>query len=332
VKTRALLVTAPNVMELGEVEVPEPGAGEVLIESVYTSVSPGTEFRAMVGKQPGMPAFPYIPGYACVGRIIAAGAGTTLKIGTAVFLAGTARVDGANRCWGGHIAHAVRAERDVLPIPDGVSLKEAALLRLAGIAYHGVRLSHPWPHETVVIVGLGPIGQLSARLHAVTGARVIATDISESRCALARAAGVEGVPAGDDFVAAVRAILPEEAGADVVVDASGAVPVHARAVELTRTLPWDDRPITGSRFVVQGSYPADIPVPYNDIFSRELTLLFPRSDQPRDLRAVLDLMQRGRLTVSDLISAEVPVKEAPAAYETLRDPSSGWLTMAVRWQ
>jgi 2-desacetyl-2-hydroxyethyl bacteriochlorophyllide A dehydrogenase len=324
-KTKALLVTAPDTLTVGEVEVPEPGPGEALVEAVYTGVSPGTEFRAMSGRQPGMPPFPFIPGYGLAGRVVRTGPDTKIPVGTPV--------SGANRCWGAHIAHAVRPERDLLPLPETVSLKDASLLRLAAIAYHGVRLSHAQPHETVAVVGLGPIGQLSARLHAVTGARVLATDLSEDRCALARAFDVTAIPAGNDMISAVRAYLPDgQDGADVVVDATGSPAVLATSVQLARSLPWDDSPASGARFLVQGSYPADVPVPYQEVFQRELTLLFPRSDQPRDLHAVLDLMCRERLIISDLISAETTPEQASAAYRTLQDPASGWLTMAVRWR
>lgn len=51
--TPALLVSAPDTVSLGSVEVPDPGEGEVLIEVACSCVSPGTELRALAGRQPG---------------------------------------------------------------------------------------------------------------------------------------------------------------------------------------------------------------------------------------------------------------------------------------
>jgi bacteriochlorophyllide a dehydrogenase len=100
-KTPALLMTAVNVIELGEVDVPAPGAGEVLVKVEYSGISTGTELRCLRGQQAGMPEFPFVPGYNAIGRVVEAGEGAKIPIGTRVFSATTARCS-QNRCWGGH--------------------------------------------------------------------------------------------------------------------------------------------------------------------------------------------------------------------------------------
>jgi 2-desacetyl-2-hydroxyethyl bacteriochlorophyllide A dehydrogenase len=205
-KTTALFATAVDRVEVVEVLVPDPAPGQVIVEAIYTAISPGTEMRCLAGKQPGI-AFPFIPGYSMVGRIVARGAGVALAEGTLVFCQGTEKAD-RPLAWGAHIAHALRAEDSVFPLPAGVDPLEAGLAKLGAIAYRGVRVGGTRPHDEVAVVGLGPIGQLAARLHRLAGGRVVAADLSPDRVALAKAAGIEAVVPKEGLAAAFRTLQP----------------------------------------------------------------------------------------------------------------------------
>lgn len=328
-RASAILHTAVNTVALAPIELPEPGVGEVLIETMFSCVSPGTELRCLAGRQPGNTPWPYIPGYALTGVVIARGPGTTLAEGTLVFCSGTRAASHATM-WGGHVSHAVQRAEAIFPLPAGVDPLEASAARLAAIAYHGLRLSRPQPHELVAVVGLGPIGQLAARLHALSGARTICTDPVATRVALAESAGLTARVLAGDLRATLGDLIGE--GADVVVDATGAPAVLAEACRLARSLPWDDTPTPGARYLVQGSYAGTFPVPYDEVFLRELQLLVPRDMQPRDLGAVLDLLARKRLFARDLISAVLEPGAAPEAYAGLRERPAELLTVAFDWR
>ena len=170
-QTQALIVSEANRIAVGAVEIPPPGRDQVVIQTHFSGISPGTELRKMSGGEGN--DFPYVPGYALSGTVVDLGAAVLdLKIGQRVFCTGT-RWCTVPRVWGGHIAHAVRPASEVYPLPDHVALAEAALLPLVAIPYHGLRLARPMPGASVAIIGLGPIGQCAARLYAATGARVL---------------------------------------------------------------------------------------------------------------------------------------------------------------
>lgn len=326
-KANAILFTGVEQLRLTTVDIPEPGPGEVLVEALYTLISPGTELRCRAGRQEGT-SFPFIPGYSMVGRVVARGPGATLADGTPVFCSGTARAS-EPLAWGGHCALAVQAEAAVHPLPDGVDPLWGAAAKLAAIAYRGVRLANARPHETVAVIGLGVIGQCSARLHALTGARVLGADLSAARVAVARAAGIEAFVPQGSLAGDFAEVLP--GGADVVVDSTGAPAVLAQALAVARDKPWDDSPAAGARIVVQGSYPDGFTVPYQAAFMKELSLWVPRDVQPADIRTVLGLMARGRLSLQGLVS-EVRAPEAAAqTYAELADPSSPLMTVAFQW-
>ena len=319
-----------NAVETAEFDLPKPGPGEVLLEAEYTAVSPGTELRCLRGQQRGAPPFPFVAGYAFAGRVLEEGPGADVEVGRAVFTQGTEHTGELGKSWGGHVSHAVAAASRLTPIPGGLDLLDASLIKISAIAFHGVRLTRPVPGEQVAVVGLGPIGQLSARLHAAAGARVVAADLLDNRVELARQAGIEAFQPGADLAESFQEHLP--GGADIVSDATGAPGLFVESMKLAKDIPWDDSLTPGARVLAQGSYVNEFTASYTTGFTKELTILFPRSCQQRDERTVADLMRRGVLRVRDLITDVRSPDDAARTYEQLRDPASGLMTVAFRWK
>jgi 3-hydroxyethyl bacteriochlorophyllide a dehydrogenase len=332
-KTQAILFTGCDQVELGDVTVPEPGPGEVLIRTEFSAVSPGTELRCLAGRQPGMGAWPVLPGYQATGRVVRAGSGVKLSAGTPVYFSGTQRLGGAGRLWGGHIAHAVVAVGDVLPLAPGASLADSSLNKLAAIAHHGVRLASPMRGETVLVIGLGPIGLLAARLHALAGARVFAMDVANDRVLRARESGLEAHVIQESAAATLARLAP--GGADIVVDTTGAPAVLADAVTALRSVPWGEPAAERARprLVVQGSYPENaMPAfPYYPVFEREAAVLTPRDCEVADLVATLALISSGRLKVHDLYGGARGASSAPEVYGALRTRASANPTAVFAW-
>lgn len=326
-QTNAIVFTGVHQVAIVQAEVPEPGPGQVLVQTRYSGISPGTELRCLAGKQPEAKPWPFIPGYSQTGVIVAVGTGVTLPLGTAVYCGGTAAALPAPM-WGGHVAHALRDESQVIPLPAGIDLLDAALTHMLAIAYHGLRMAKPLPHEQVAVIGLGLIGQLAARFFTAAGAQVLAVDRIAQRVALAQQGGVTAQVA-DNLVATVRTHFAE--GVDIIVDATGAAAVLPLAIELARDLPWDDTPRAGTRYVVQGSYPAEFAVPYQDAFRKELTFLLPRDMQRRDAYTGLDLLARKRITVRELIGRVAAPEQAPEVYVALREPDAPLVTAVFDW-
>ena len=313
---------------LVETTVPDPGPHQVLVESLYSAISPGTEMRCLSGRQPGG-IFPFIPGYSLVGRVVARGEGAVLREGTLVFCKGS---EGAGHpiLWGAHMAHAVCSESKVFALPDSVTPLGAALTKLAAIAHRGVSCARTHSGDEVAVVGLGPIGQLAARLHTLAGGRVVAADLSPDRVALARAAGINAVVAADGLVPALAREMPR--GADVVVDSTGVPSVLQQSIRLGKAKPWDDSETEPTRLVIQGSYAENVIFDYHEAFGRELSVHFPRDNQSRDILAVIGLLASGKLSTADLVSEECDPGDAQRVYSELRASKPGLLTAVFRWK
>jgi 2-desacetyl-2-hydroxyethyl bacteriochlorophyllide A dehydrogenase len=326
-KTTALLATGVDRVELVETDIPDPGPGQVIVEALYTAISPGTELRCLAGRQPGT-AFPFIPGYSMVGRVARRGEGAAVAEGSMVFCAGTERA-GLPLLWGGHVAHALTRAESLFALPPGVDPLDASIAKLAAIAYRGVRVSGTRPHEEVAVVGLGVIGQLAARLHALAGARVVAADLDSHRVATARSAGIQALVPASGLAAAFKAVQP--GGADVVVDSTGVPSVLPESLLLAKTKPWDNSITEPARLVVQGSYAAGVTFDYHQAFFRELTVHFPRDCQRRDIETVLGMLARGTLKPRELITRVAKPAEAQAVYGALRAAEPGLLTAVFQW-
>ncbi len=323
-RTRCLLATAPFTIGPDECEVPEPGEGEVLIEVKATFVSPGTELRCLAGLQPGAAAFPFIPGYAAAGVVVAG----DLPAGTPVASPGTSH-SSVPRMWGGHCGKVVVASKLCVPFDAGaMGFVDAASAMVFGIAMRGQLVTESRPTDRVLVVGLGVIGQFSARafaFHSGGLGQVVAVDTDPRRVAAAAL-----VP----NLRAICAHQPLEAcreawGADrpdVVVDATGSVTALPLCVECLPDQQWDSDDRRGSKLVVQGSYPGDLPVPYQDTFLKEATIVFPRDRTTATCRAAIDVLADPayRLPI-----ASYRPGQAQDAYDSLRQGSS--LAVAFDW-
>jgi 3-hydroxyethyl bacteriochlorophyllide a dehydrogenase len=327
-KTQALLFEAQQRVALATIDIPEPEAGELLVRTAYTCISPGTELRCLAGRQPGSPEYPFIPGYALTGIVEAAGPATKLQPGTPILCSGTQRAS-VSRCWGGHTGLAVLREERAFVLPQGISLMQASIAPMAAIAYHGLRVARPMMRERVAALGLGLIGQMAARLYLLAGTQVVAADRSPTRVRIAKQAGVEAVVVQQSLQEALQPYLPE--GADLIVDSTGVPAVIPQAVALAKDLPWDDTPVPPARYLIQGSYPDEFAIPYQEAFLKELTFQIPRNYQPGDLRAVLDLIAAGRLNVDNLIGSPQDPAQAQEIYASLQDPYGERLTAVFAW-
>lgn len=323
--TKAIAFVAPNEVALVDTQVPDPVGTQLLMQTLFTAVSPGTELRNLSGKMPGI-TFPCVPGYLSVGRVIGRGpaAGEWVKDGTLVFVPGT-HAAAMDRYWGGHIGHSV--SNDVYVLPEGVEPVDAVVVKLAAIAYQGVRLSRPTPEDTAAVVGLGPIGHLSLQLHQLHGCRAVGFDLSPQRVAIARAAGCEAHVIHESLRETAGQL--QQRGFDIVVDATGSTAVLRDSIAILRDRPWQEPPLVpGVRLVIQGSYPGDLSFNYMQLFQKGATVHVPRDCQSVDIEACLRLMQRRRLNVRPLGTEVASPADAPRVYAQLAGAKGAAMTVA----
>jgi len=287
--------------ELTVLDVPAPACrpGGVVVRSLFSLISPGTEMMkvseasmSMVGmararpdqvrkvldqvQQQGVVSTykkvlnkldSYTPlGYSLCGVVTEVGRGADeFKAGQLVAAAGN--------------EHALHAEYNWVPVnlcaavPEGVQPEHAAFSTVASIAMHGVRRGEVQLGETAVVIGLGLVGQLVIRLLLAAGVQVVGIDPVPERCRVAEKAGaaVAGAPGELDVIQAELSSITSGRGADhIFLTAGGSTnqPVEM-AVKLAR-----DR----ARVVDIGKMRLDLP--WNAYYEKELDVRFSRSYGP----------------------------------------------------
>ncbi|MDX2185965.1 MAG: zinc-binding alcohol dehydrogenase [Opitutaceae bacterium] len=330
--SRCLAFTAINTVQLTQTNLRAPRAGEALVETEISGVSPGTELRCLTGREPGLGAnpFPFIPGYSLVGRVVEAPGNEASLVGRRVLSEGCRDGASLKTAWGGHMGHALVSASSLFVLPEEVSSQDAVLLKLAAIAFRGVRLSREVVGKTVAVVGLGPIGQISARLFHMAGASVVGFDVAADRVSVLASVGVEAQVIEGGMVPSVKRVFP--AGAQIVVDCTGVPALLRETTQLVIDKPWSDDPLPGGTLVVQGSYGTDVSLAPGDCFQRELTILWPRDNQRADLQVVANAVASGRLNLAGLIGGVFSPEEAPEVYAKLLNRTSNLLTAAFDWK
>lgn len=316
-------------IEVQDFDVGHPQAGQILIRQSLTAVSAGTEIYSWLhGAEPGRePVFPRPTGYCSTGTVLEVGDGVThVRPGDRV------------AAQGNHASHLLTSNF-VFPVPAGVDAEDAVFLTMAAIAMHGVRRARMQLGESVVVLGLGIVGQLALSLAGLAGALPrIGLDLDPDRLALAQRRGADHAICPqdvEDTIARVQDLCVGN-GADVVIEATGKPAVYPMAARLART---------AGRVVALGSPRGSVEMDFlRDIHLREVDLigaiqpLTPESDnvyfpwtKSRERQLLLQLMDRGQLRAGDLITHRAEPQSCQSIYEMLADRPGEALGVVFNW-
>ena len=215
---KTVVFTGPGQVTLEESPMPVAGPGQMLIRTTKTLISTGTELTIFSGEFPkgsawdGYGQYPFKAGYSNVGEVVEVGEGVDYSwLGKKV------------GCSAPHCAFHVKRPEGVIELPEGIPDEQAAFHALAGIVMNGVRRSRVNWGESVVIYGLGLLGQLAARFCALNGARpVIGVDVSTDRIAmLPQVRYLHGLHGAECNVPEKVKGLTKERMADIVFEVTG---------------------------------------------------------------------------------------------------------------
>ncbi|MDQ4123990.1 MAG: bi-domain-containing oxidoreductase [Actinomycetota bacterium] len=355
---RVVLSPKGAKVEVEAGRAPVLGPGDVMIRTMFSVVSPGTERtklelsrKSLIGKARSRPDLVR----QTLDKIRSEGLGATVgavrrKLGESIALgysmAGEVmavgeRVEGLRpgdvvAAGGGAALHAdvvVVPQSLVVRVPPGVPADAAAFSTLGAVSMHGFRLAGTQVGEVVVVVGLGLIGLLAGAIAKAAGCRVIGVDLRDEALTRARRLGFDDAVRPDEAPARTsKASRGRGADAVLLCAASKSNAPVLLAGEVAR-----DK----ARVVFVGDVPVE--VPRDVMFAKELEIVVSRSYGPgrydpeyeekghdypigyvrwteqRNMEAFVDLLAAGELDALATVTHRFPVQDAGQAYATLED-------------
>lgn len=321
---RRVVVTAPGVFEITQVERPVPGPDEVLVEMTVSGVC-GSDTHAAHGKHPFVP-LPYAPGHEVVGVVRGAGANAsdwhegdriTVEPTLPCWECKMCTTNRSNLCenlrffgcgyeQGGMADFFTVDQKRLHRIPDEFSDLQAALIEPLSTPVHAVRLAGDVTDKAVVILGAGTIGLFVLAAARAAGARtIVMTDMLEEKRERALRLGADAVfdAADPESVTRIREYLGESA--DVVFDCVALQPTVDQACHLA------DK--AGTVMIVGvPAQPVTVPLPM--IQDHQLRIQGSATYMPEDYAASIELIRDGHVRVEDMITSRYPLTDVAEAF------------------
>ncbi len=337
------VLTGPQTIEIRERPLPQPGPGEVRLKVGAVGVCGSDVHYYAHGRiGPTRTRYPTVLGHEPAGVIDAVGEGVTLAPGTRVM------IEPADPC--GHCEHCLAGRQNIcpdvrflgtppnegiftqyhvmrehccIPLPEEVSLVEAAVLEPMGVGLHAVALADIRLGETVAVFGAGPIGLVTLLAAKLAGAdKVYMTDLLPERLDLARRLGADAVAIADqtDVPSWIRDHTGGR-GVDVAFEAAGKQEALTHACLATR--------IGGRACIIGIPEEDELHFPAHESRRRELTIHNVRRTNGEMVRC-LGLVASGRLNVKPLATHFFSLEEVPQALETAHRYRDGVIRAIVQ--
>jgi 2-desacetyl-2-hydroxyethyl bacteriochlorophyllide A dehydrogenase len=323
---------APRRVAVVPIKLPQPVPdGQLLIRTRYSGISAGTELLAYRGELApslamdealaalsGRFQYPFAYGYSCVGYV---------EVGTTAIPAGTAVF-----AFHPHQDLFLVPESDVVPLDQAADLRLSTMFPLVETALQLTLDAGSVIDETVVVLGLGAVGLLTAVLLTRGGAHVLAAEPRDWRREIAASSGITAVT--PEELAARVADVTDGKGTHLLVELSGAPSALADGLAL---LAHEGTALVGSWYGIK-----PVPLPLGaDFHRRRLTLrssqvstipatLQGRWDVPKRRRAALNLL--GDLPLRALATTEYAFADAPDAYMALDKGATGVMHVSLRYE
>jgi predicted dehydrogenase/threonine dehydrogenase-like Zn-dependent dehydrogenase len=229
-------------------------------------------------------------------------------------------------------------------IPANVTFEQASYTAIAAIGLEGVRLAHPGLGDSVLVIGLGLIGQMCVSMLKAQGCRVFGTDLDRAKLDLAQSLGADAVGSGSPLqavkefsgsfgvdavilTAATESNEPIEFAAEVCRPKGRIVLVGVTGLNIPRP-PFFKKEL---EFTVSCSLGAGRMDPSYEEKGIDYPIGYARWTVQRNMQAVLNLMSEGKLPVEKLTTHRFPIERASEAYDLITTRREPFLGLVVEY-
>lgn len=331
--TQAVVFEAPLHVVVRDIEIPPPGPDDLVIDTIATWISPGTEMSYLKGERiygdtaavAGSPRpFPRVAGYQKIGRIVDVGENVRgFEVGQVVFNT-FGRGRGMFESQVGHVKTAVSAPDDVYALPPGADPQWFAAGVLTQVGYNCGSRAPIDTGELAVVLGDGLVGLWTAQMLQHRGAKVWLVGRHDMRLArfICRAGDRAIRLARGDGLASLMAQLDQPIA--VLVETIGSL---APMIELIPHMRHNGHLVCAAFY---GGPTQDV-IHVPQIRSRELSLHTPAGLRRERLEKTFELIAQGVLQTAPLITHQLPYTDAAHAFDLLMNHKDQTLGVLLRW-
>ena len=207
----------------------------------------------------------------------------------------------------------INVDRGVYVLPEEMSYDEGTFIEPLACVMRGQRLADLRPGQSVLVIGSGISGLIHINLARALGAgRVIATDINENRLKAAMQFGADAVIHAGDNVPEKLLELNHNRLADLVIVCAGALSASTEAIKCV------DRGGKVLYFAVPEPE-VMVPVPMNDLWRNEITLMTSYGASPLDLELSIKLIASQRVKLGDMITHKLSFEEGGLGFKLVSE-------------
>lgn len=333
---KAAVTTQPGKVDV--VDVPTPYRDGDALVAVERMGLCGTDVKVLDGTV--SVERPRIMGHELIGRVVEAGRGNLVPVGSRVLINPSLACGQCRECRrerpnlcpngalmgrdvnGGFAELVAIDERQLHLVPEALSSEAAASLQVLGTCVHAQHTFDVFPGQTAVVVGLGVSGFLMLQLLRARGIeKVIGVTRASWKQELARDLGAMAVATPDEAEALV-ADATDGHGADVVVEAVGTTGTLGQAIGLAGI---------GATVCLFGTITASAAdsLPFYQLYYKELTLRSPRAATAGDYDEAIALAASGAVQLRPLWTHGFRLDEVAKAFDALNDPTALKVTLQV---
>jgi threonine dehydrogenase-like Zn-dependent dehydrogenase len=340
-KMKAAYLPGNSTVEFREVNVPQPGPGEVLIRMKASTIC-GSDIRAIYREHLGKGPEAYqnkIAGHEPCGQIVKCGSNTKrFKEGDRVVIYHISGCGVCNDCrrgymisctspsraaygWqrdGGMAPYIVAEEKDCVLLPDELTYTDGAQIACGfGTVYEGLERIGISGNDALLVVGLGPVGLATLMLAKALGAKhLVGVDTIKERCDLALSLGIadQTFVSGDDTLTQVIATTYQHQGFEKTVDCSGHTLGRQLCIRATRK--WGKMVMIGEGGTVEFNPSPDIIHDQISIYGSWVTNIWRMEE-------LVERLVRWGIHPEDLVTHRFTLDEADKAYQLMNEGRCG---------
>ena len=326
-KTKAVVFPEVDKFEVREITLPEVGANDILVRTLVTAISPGTERWFLRGRHIGV-EFPLIPGYHRIGIVEKRGEDVSeFEVGDIVYGSAGRWEENIQSQFGAHVGYSVADASGydfvASETPSKFELETLAFTILIGVANRGVRALEPKATERMVIIGGGIIGICAAQLAMLEGAVPVIVEKDPERLEFIKGI-VPNVVSPDDaqFDEKLKEIAPS--GFDYLYDSVGHAPTTDRLVQLTRN---------HGTMMMQAQYfdKEKCAIDMDQVKIKEITIKTTCGIDAKDRLDTVNNILTRRLKVASLITHRFDSDDILKGYELLHTGKPFNLGIVFHW-